>query len=494
MVFKYLNDESLNLLGFQASQVENQNEVDINKSKKKKVMRLKSLLLTLVFSVLAGWAMSQTIKLDGELRPRLEMRNGYSTLPPAGSEAAFFVSQRTRFNAFYGSEVFKAYVSMQDVRVWGDVNQLDRGDNNRFGLHQAWGEYFFNQKISLKLGRQELVYDDSRMLGNVGWAQQARSHDVALFKFENDKIKLHAGYAFNQKGENKFGTDYYASQNADGTYNFNSNYKTMQYVWFNTKLGESGLSILFLNNGMESVTYADPDVAGDKDIFKTLFTQTIGARFTPTLGPVKLAAAAYYQMGNITNAETNLSAMYFALAGTIKSSENTKVTLGFEYLSGTSLKDKTEDPTKMKSFAPLYGTNHKFNGHMDYFYVGNHGNNVGLIDIYATFNLKAKKWGFFLTPHYFMAAADVYRVKHTKADFDENAYDNMSKGLGFEVDAGATYTASKNMMFKLGVSGMFGTETLGVVKGYASVDDYKKDGIWAYAMVVFKPNFFTKEK
>ncbi len=35
------------------------------------------------------------------------------------------------------------------------------------------------------------------------------------------------------------------------------------------------------------------------------------------------------------------------------------------------------------AFTPLYGTNHKFNGWMDYFYVGNHGSSIGLQDINA---------------------------------------------------------------------------------------------------------------
>jgi len=203
-------------------------------------------------------------------------------------------------------------------------------------------------------------------------------------------------------------------------------------------------------------------------------------------------------MGDLDNFDTKLSAMYFALAGTVKSSENSKVTLGFEYLSGTSAKDKIEDPKAMKSFTPFYGTNHKFNGHMDYFYVGNHGNNnVGLIDIYATFNLKIKKWGLFLTPHYFMAAADVYKelpvTTTTKSDFQEDLFENLDKGLGIEIDFGVSYVPQKNMMFKLGLSQMIGTETLGYVQGYAMTDDYNKNGTWAYLMFVFKPNFYTSK-
>lgn len=452
-------------------------------------MRLKTLLLSLSFLILAGWAKGQTIKVDGEIRPRAELRNGYKILPPTDAKSAFSISQRTRFNAFYGSKVFNAYVSMQDVRVWGDVNQLDMGDYNRFGIHQAWGEYYFTESFSFKVGRQELVYDDSRILGNVGWAQQARAHDLGLFKYEKKSFKLHAGFAFNQKSESLFGTDYYASSK-DGVYTFNANYKTMQFVWAHFIIGKSGLSILALNNGMESVTYADPTVEGSKDEFSTLYSQTLGARFTPTLGPVSFAAATYYQMGKVGNKDTDLSALYFSLEGSIKAGENTGITAGFEYLSGTSKAD-----TKAKSFNPLYGTNHKFNGHMDYFYVGNHANNVGLIDIYATLNFKVKKWSFFATPHYFLAAADVYKLKTdvAKSDFIESDYNKLSKGLGIEVDLGVTYAADKNMVFKLGLSQMMGTETLGYIQKYSNADAYSKNGTWAYLMMVFTPNFYSHE-
>jgi len=459
-------------------------------------MRLKSLLLTICFAVLAGWAIGQTVKVDGEIRPRAELRNGYKKLPGTDAKAAFAISQRTRFNAFYGSKLFKAYISMQDVRVWGDVNQLDKGDYNRFAIHQAWGEYFFNENFSFKVGRQELVYDDSRILGNVGWAQQARAHDLGLFKYEKNALKIHFGLAFNQKHEGLAGTNYYAYQNPDGTYAFNKNYKAMQFIWVHTKIGESGLSFLFLNNGMESATYTyDAESATTKAEFKTLYSQTIGARFTPTLGPVKLATAVYYQMGKVAADTNSLSALYFALAGTFKVTDKFNVTGGFEYLSGRSLKDATENPDKLKSFTPLYGTNHKFNGHMDYFYVGNHGNSVGLVDIYATFKMKFGKLSIFATPHYFMAAADVYKVKAApKSTFDEASYETMSKGLGIEVDLGMAYAPQKNMKFVLGLSEMLGTETLGYIQGYSSTDAYSKNGAWAYVMFVFKPNFHKSDK
>ncbi|MDA3906547.1 MAG: hypothetical protein PF484_10775, partial [Bacteroidales bacterium] len=160
---------------------------------------------------------------------------------------------------------------------------------------------------------------------------------------------------------------------------------------------------------------------------------------------------------------------------------------GFEYLSGTSLQEKTENPNELKSFAPLYGTNHKFNGHLDYFFVGNHGNNVGLIDIYATLKYQINKWSFFATPHYFMAEADVTKP------LTITTYDNLDKGLGLEIDFGLSYAAKKDMKINIGLSQMFGTETLAYIQGHSATNNYSKSGTWAYLMFVFKPNFYTTQ-
>ena len=53
-----------------------------------------------------------------------------------------------------------------------------------------------------------------------------------------------------------------------------------------------------------------------------------------------------------------------------------------------SRNDYNGDASENKAFTPFYGTNHKFNGFMDYFHVGNHANSVGLIDIYTKVKTK----------------------------------------------------------------------------------------------------------
>src|SRR5690625_7194136 len=95
----------------------------------------------------------------------------------------------------------------------------------------------FTPVFSVRLGRQTLVYDDHRILGDVEWTQQARSHDVALIKFHKNDFSGHIGVAYNQDEELLTGT----------TLNTNT-YKSMQFAWVNKKWEDIGASFLFLRS------------------------------------------------------------------------------------------------------------------------------------------------------------------------------------------------------------------------------------------------------
>ena len=73
--------------------------------------------------------------------------------------------------------------------------------------------------------------------------------------------------------------------------------------------------------------------------------------------------------------------------------EKFTIGLGYEYISGQSKTDTTKAYNDVNhAFNPIFGTNHKFNGYMDYYYVSNHTNNVGLQDIIFRLNYKQKAW------------------------------------------------------------------------------------------------------
>jgi hypothetical protein len=422
---------------------------------------MKKLLLLLV--VLIGTLLPTTLlaqlKFTGELRPRTEYRNGFGNLLNSDQDAGFFTSQRTRLNLNYTDAKFKVGLSLQDVRVWGDVSQLNKSDNNKLMLHEAWGEMIFNENFSLKVGRQELVYDDSRILGNVGWAQQARSHDLALLKFKTDaKGKFHIGLAVNNDAEVKMRTLYTKS------------YKNMQFAWYNRKSDKFDFSLLFMNVGLQRLDE-------DSDL-ETRYSQTFGTHMNYRPGKVAFTGSLYGQSGKDAN-DNDMSAYMFDLGMKFKVAENWKGNIGIQMLSGTDYDADPDADFRLekdnKSFTPLFGTNHKFNGHMDYFYVGNHVGNVGLQDIYGGLNYSKDKFSFGAAIHMFSTAADLY-----------DGVEKQDAYLGTELDLSFGYKYSKSVTFKMGYSQMFASDSMEVLK---DVNDAEKAACWGWMMLVFKPNF-----
>jgi len=427
----------------------------------------KNYILTLMISIilLSGDIIAQSSSLSAELRPRFEFRNGYKQLMPDGNNPAAFISQRTRLNGFYSNDNFILKISLQDVRVWGDVNQLNTSDVNGTSIHEAWGEILFSKVVSFKVGRQEIIYDDHRIFGSVGWAQQARSHDAAILKLKpNSKHDIHLGFAYNAKKESLFKVDYVGM----------GNYKALQFAHYHGSFNKFGISIMELYNGL--AFDSDTSAAVVEEIAWSL---TLGTRLTYKSDKIAANIAYYYQGGK--NASNNdLAATYFAADVDFKLISNFSFGIGGEYLSGTASKDNGNGTDN--SFTPFYGTNHKFNGWMDYFFVGNHGGNVGLTDIYLPIKYNLNKWSFALIPHFLMSAATVSK-KQT-----DGSWKDFSNTLGTEIDFSIAYKLNKQVALQAGYSQMLATETMEVLKG----GNYNNTNNWAWLMITFKPTFFEK--
>jgi hypothetical protein len=136
-------------------------------------------------------------------------------------------------------------------------------------------------------------------------------------------------------------------------------------------------------------------------------------------------------------------------------------------LSGTDY--DTEE--KNKSFNPLYGTNHKFNGFMDYFYVGNHQNSVGLGDAYVKFSTVKNKTAFNADVHLFSSAAEISATA-------ENY-------LGTEIDLTLTQTINPVAKVAVGYSHLFASDSMEILKGGSKDATHN----WAYIMLTVTPKF-----
>ncbi len=410
---------------------------------------------------------AQELMVSAQLKPRFEARHGFGTLASPEDDAALFVSQRSRISLGFKTEKYEIYFDVQNVSVWGDVSTLSPSDKNGTSFHQAYGVYNFSPKFGIKLGRQEISYDDERIFGAVDWAQQARRHDALLFKIKpGEKSRLDVGFALNANSETFFEEDYLVNQ-----------YKSMQYAWFHTDFSSDlGLSLLFLNNGLPY----DRDAGGGETDQKTTYSQTLGGRLTWKKDWFNVDATTYFQGGNTPNVAksqaVDLSAYYLSANANFKVVGGLRLGAGFEVLSGN---DQGSDDDKITAFNPFYGTNHKFNGWMDYFYVGNHINNVGLVDIYTPIVFSKDKARFRLIPHFFSAEGRILDPLGGTAD----SY------LGTEIDFEFSYALVKNVMLIAGYSQMFASESMEIIKG-GSKDETNN---WGWIMITFKPTLFKKK-
>lgn len=494
--------------------------------------------------------------LTGQLRTRTEVRNGLGNLVPVGSKAATFTSQRTRLNFGYKWDKVTFGVSVQDVRVWGqDASSISPADGNRLMLHEGWAEVMLANKadttfkfklvdqLSIKIGRQELVYDDVRLIGNLDWLQQGRRHDMALLKMVHKGWQVDVGYAFNQNSDafGVTGTSYVpgnvppyiknsagtlvptpagilpltaggsiannssktgnpAFSNPASTNGATQDYKSFTSVYISRKFNQTKFSALFFNDNfgkykIDSVTANGGYVygrrfasAGSSDAFDysgSSSRYTYGLMINHTIGNAsgfgKIALqGAYYAQSGKDRDGVKLDAYHYTISGIYQKG---KISFGpgYDVLSGN---DAVNPSGKNNRFDPLYGTPHRHWGYMDYFYVGTGSPAGGLQNFY----MKAKFTGNALSAgvdyHYFALHKDMKKADGTV----------ISKGLGSEVDFLLNYNLNKFTNIELGYSMMKATSSMPFAKAQATTDavadTYRRTGQWFYAMINIRPDFF----
>ena len=420
-------------------------------------MQLKYTLATLL--LLASVTIKAQFTIDGEFRPRTEYLHGYHDLIPKDAEPGFGISTRARLNFGYKAEFYEIYMSLQDVIVWGENRQLKPEDaNNSFSIFEAWANIKLGEKTATKLGRQVISYDDQRIMGAVNWAQQGRNHDALLLTYKKESVIADIGLAFNQDYDNISGF-----QPVGNIYNTTGyfSYKTMEYLYIKKTWKHFSGSFLFLNNGFQ-----DTDLFDQPDGLSNL--QTFGTYLKYNKNNLSLASNIYFQTGQRQGKVAVKNAFLFSLDATLKTRTHLTFGAGTEIISGTN-----NNPGETNAFFPLYGTNHKFNGYMDYFYVGNHANSIGLVDIHINVNYK-----FSETSSLFIQALNFS---------GEKALPSGTKSLGTEVDL--VYTKNlKGFALKVGYSQMFARKGMYELKGL-NENLAANTQNWAWAMLIFKPKF-----
>lgn len=422
-------------------------------------MKKLRILILLVLGGMSASIQAQELDVNLQVRPRFEYRNGYKTLLPEGQKGTSQISQRSRLNFNYKQEQLTVKLTFQNTRTWGDVPTTAVDDKNGVAVFEAWAQYDFTEKWSARMGRQVLSYDNQRIMGEQDWGQQAQSHDALTVSFHSGNNQLDLGGAYNSNAENTFQTPYTVDS-----------YKALQYAWYHTAFDKLGASLLLLNTGYE---YENTDAKLLVD-----YKQTFGTYLTYKTEKLDTNFWLYGQTGK--SKDRQVSAWNAAVNVGYNITESFKAGLGYEFLSGKATNDGS---SVIKSFNPIFGTNHGFNGYMDYFYVGgSHQNSVGLQDAFLKLNYNVNKWQFALIPHVFLSAADVVTPLPQSEKLDSY--------LGTEIDATIGYNFKKDITVSGGYSQMFGSKTLEFLKN----GDAGHTNNWAWLMISVNPRIFSWKK
>ncbi len=373
------------------------------------------------------------VKVKGQIRPRLE------TVDDSVNKSATAFTARTKLtiNAnLFGVEGLTSSIGMISVNNFGmtDHNSGANGHSDAAGntayakiidpqdamLSEATIDYAVG-KTALHLGRSNINLDNQRFIGTVGWRQLERSYDTV--------------YAANSSVEN-------LSVLAAYVYGF---------------AGVTGVTTTDTNSAILHVGYkAMPalNVTGYAYLLGSI-SDTYGLALTGKIDAgAKLTYRAEYAMQSDATLET-----YNAASGAVDASyfnvdfgaNISGVLLGvnYEMLSGSTGSDgKT-------NFQPTLGTNHKFNGWADKFFVGNTGPLGGLNDMNVRAGYKAKGFGKLLAVyHVFSASENMATATATDTD------------LGSEIDVvyANTIPGAKGLKGLIKYAGYTG----GTVTGYTA--------------------------
>jgi len=134
------------------------------------------------------------LTIGGEIRIRYEYRNNTSFNSNNTNESA--ASHRVRLNVGYDlTPDVSFFAQLQDARIWGTegngltggpagsgIGAVSSGNLGGTGvdLHQGYilVKNILLEGLSLKAGRQEIIFGDQRLIGNFGWSQIGNSFDA----------------------------------------------------------------------------------------------------------------------------------------------------------------------------------------------------------------------------------------------------------------------------------------------------------------------------
>lgn len=312
---------------------------------------------------------------DAGVLTSFEFKNRDDSTSPAKQ-----LSIRTRIGyetgVFHGVKLYAQFHNL--TNAWEEFRHAEGGESDRDliadpdgnRLYKAYADYVALPETRVRLGRQEIILDDARLLGNIGWRLNGQSFDALTLTNTSVKdLTLFGGYV------NQVNTINLTHADLDAFYLVNGRYTGIQ---------DHSIALYAYLLDTESTADSARDSA------------TYGIRVEGKPGPLRYYVD-YTLQRDFADGENHDADMLNAFVGAEVSPFD--VGLGYAYISGQDGDDRP--------FDTLFSTAHKFNGFADVFLATNGGGLTGgLQDYYARASAKALGCKLTLVYHYFDTADD----------------------------------------------------------------------------------------
>jgi Alginate export len=395
----------------------------------------------------------ERLTIGGEIRERYEFRNN-ADFTNAISDTLSFVGSRIRLHVGYAiTPDIVFFAQLQDSRTFGSESSTASNEKN-LDLHQG---YLIVKNLAgplmLTLGRQEMVFGDSRLVGNFGWSNMGRSFDALRLTYAIDIIRVDLWAAVTKVAGSNTGADPAlspANREAQQLYGIYAVVKTgflsiEPYVIY---LRDTANANEVTSTGALVSPITAPAARGQNRV-------TVGLRVDGRAAgnAVDYTAEGAYQLGTMeargTTPRTAISAYAVAVKVGYTAPVAVKPRIGVEY-DHASGDDNPTDHT-FKTFENLFPTNHIHYGYMDYVGWRN------MQDIRISFEIKPTTTsgmsvdGHFLwladkADHWYAASGQIFRT--TPAG-------NSQTALGQEIDLVAYAMIKERLRLEAGYSHFF---------------------------------------
>lgn len=336
--------------------------------------------------------------------PTLELRLGYeySDMQDNHKDAAKGLNLRTRVGYRTGEYLnSNVYIQLHDLTTLADhyapedkdYDVIADPEGNR--VHQVYLDFKGLPDTTLRLGRQEIILNDSRLIGNIDWRQNGQSFDaVSLTNKSIKDLKLYGAYI------NQVNTILLDYVDLDALVLLNAKYT-----------GIKGLNITGFCYLLD--TESDADSARD--------SATYGLRLNGKIAAFDYDLTGAYQ-SDFADGEDHDG--YMINTGIGYTIAKVRFGAGYHYISGLDGDDRP--------FDTLFSTAHKFNGWADVFLSTNGGKlKNGLEDYFVEAGTKVMGVKLKAVYHYF--------------DTTDDDYNNFDDQYGDEIDLLLVKKINKNL-------------------------------------------------